>query len=183
VAFYFRNAGSFKSERWLFSHGLCFLGRCERFNAKDELFAPQFSTFVPTRKEANVPNVNTLPGEDVFYLDSRVLPRENLAEVMREIRRISDGIEEDFGVQVEILEVHKASSSPTSADAPIVGILRDAIKQVYGAEATTVGIGGGTVGAFTRGPESQQSFGPGSRRQLTSPTNPVSSVTCWGTLS
>ncbi len=116
----------------------------------DQLFSPPTSTFVPTRKEANVPNVNTLPGEDIFYLDSRVLPRENLAEVLAEIRAISDGVERDFGVQVRVEEVQKASSPPTSPDAPIVATLRSAIRRVYGVEASTVGIGGGTVGAYLR---------------------------------
>ena len=122
----------------------------ERFKATDELFSPPASTFVPTRKEANVPNVNTLPGEDVFYLDSRVLPREDLAKVTGEIRRICDSIEADFGVRVQVEEVQKASSPPTSPDAPIVTTLRNAIRHVYGVEASTVGIGGGTVGAYLR---------------------------------
>lgn len=122
----------------------------ERFNATDPLFNPPTSTFVPTRKEANVPNVNTLPGEDVFYLDSRVLPRENLGEVIAETRRICDGIQRDFGVKVDIEEVQKASSPPTSADAAVVSTLRNAICQVYKVEASTVGIGGGTVGAYLR---------------------------------
>ena len=122
----------------------------ERFNALDSLFSPPTSTFVPTRKEANVPNINTLPGEDVFYMDSRVLPREKLDEVMREIRASCDAVERDFGVSVEVEEVQRASSPPTSPDAPIVSTLRNAIRQVYGVEGSPVGIGGGTVGAYLR---------------------------------
>ena len=104
----------------------------------------------PTRKEANVPNVNTLPGEDVFYVDSRVLPQESLSTVLGEIRRICDGVERDFGVQVRVEEVQKASSPPTSPDAPIIATIRDAVRQVYGVDASTIGIGGGTVGAYLR---------------------------------
>jgi succinyl-diaminopimelate desuccinylase len=122
----------------------------ERFNATDQLFSPPTSTFVPTRKEANVPNVNTLPGEDVFYVDSRVLPQESLSTVLGEIRRICDGVERDFGVQVRVEEVQKASSPPTSPDAPIIATIRDAVRQVYGVDASTIGIGGGTVGAYLR---------------------------------
>jgi succinyl-diaminopimelate desuccinylase len=122
----------------------------ERFITTDQLFSPPTSTFVPTRKEANVPNVNTLPGEDVFYLDSRVLPQESLGTVLEEIRRICDGVERDFGVQVRVEEVQKASSPPTSPDAPIIATIRDAIRQVYGVDAATIGIGGGTVGAYLR---------------------------------
>ena len=44
------------------------------FPGQNPLFRPPESTFEPTRKEANVGNINTIPGRDVFYLDCRVLP-------------------------------------------------------------------------------------------------------------
>jgi succinyl-diaminopimelate desuccinylase len=86
----------------------------------------------------------------VFYLDSRVLPRESLSTVMDEIGRICHGVQRDFGVQVHVEEVQKASSPPTSSNAPIIETMRNAIRQVYGVEASTIGIGGGTVGAYLR---------------------------------
>jgi succinyl-diaminopimelate desuccinylase len=70
--------------------------------------------------------------------------------VLASIRGICDGVQRDFGVTVEIHEVQKASSPPTPADAPLVGSLKRAVKQVYGVDARTMGIGGGTVGAFLR---------------------------------
>jgi succinyl-diaminopimelate desuccinylase len=133
------------------SHLVVRLGAlAELFPARDDLFDPPVSTFTPTKKEANVPNINTLPGEDVFHLDCRVLPREGLDQVMAAIRRICDGVAHDFGVSVEVQEVQKASSPPTPADAPFVGSVKRAIKSVYGVDGVTVGIGGGTVGAFLR---------------------------------
>ncbi len=66
------------------------------YNAKDNLFDPPESTFEPTRKEANVPNINTIPGEDVFYLDCRILPNYEIDEVLKTIRQISDQIEQKF---------------------------------------------------------------------------------------
>lgn len=133
------------------SHLVVRLGAlAERFAAEDTLFDPPISTFTPTKKDANVPNINTLPGEDIFHLDCRVLPRENLDEVMAEIRSICDGIQRDFAVGVDIQPVQRASSPPTPADAPIVSSLKRAIRAVYGVEGRTVGIGGGTVGAFLR---------------------------------
>ena len=133
------------------SHLVVRLGAlAERFSARDMLFAPPVSTFTPTKKEANVPNINTLPGEDVFHLDCRVLPRESLVEVLGAIRELSDGVQRDFGVTVEIQEVQKASSPPTPSDAPVVASLKRAIRAVYGVQAVPVGIGGGTVGAFLR---------------------------------
>jgi succinyl-diaminopimelate desuccinylase len=58
----------------------------ERFALEDVLFDHRSSSFEPTRKEANVPNVNTIPGEDVFYIDCRVLPVYRLNDVMAEMR-------------------------------------------------------------------------------------------------
>jgi succinyl-diaminopimelate desuccinylase len=133
------------------SHLVVRLGAmARRFSARDELFDPPVSTFTPTKKDANVPNINTMPGEDVFHLDCRVLPRENLDEVMAEILSTCDGIQRDFGVGVDVQQVQRASSPPTPADAPIVSSLKRAIRDVYGVEGRTVGIGGGTVGAFLR---------------------------------
>jgi succinyl-diaminopimelate desuccinylase len=120
------------------------------FPARDELFDPPVSTFTPTKKEANVPNINTLPGEDVFHLDCRVLPRENLVEVMAAITKICNGVAHEFGVSVDVPEVQTASSPPTPGDAPFVTSVKRAIKTVYGVDGRTVGIGGGTVGAFLR---------------------------------
>jgi succinyl-diaminopimelate desuccinylase len=122
----------------------------QTYTAQDPLFAPPVSTFAPTKKEANVPNVNTIPGEDVFYLDCRILPDENLDAVMAFIRGICDGIQRDFRVTVEIEVVQRASSPATPVDAPLVGVLKQAIRDVYGVEGMTMGIGGGTVGAFLR---------------------------------
>jgi succinyl-diaminopimelate desuccinylase len=121
-----------------------------RYPAGDPLFDPPVSTFTPTKKEANVPNVNTLPGEDVFYLDSRILPHYDLDGVMAHIRTIADGVENEYGVTIAIETVQRASSPATPADAPLVTALGRAVTEVYGVKARTVGIGGGTVGAFLR---------------------------------
>lgn len=120
------------------------------FPQRDPLFDPPVSTFTPTRKEANVPNINTLPGDDVFYLDSRILPVVPVDDVLAAIRRISATVEKDFGVTVELETVQRASSPATPADSPLVQSLSRAVKRIYGVEGRTIGIGGGTVGAFLR---------------------------------
>ncbi len=117
---------------------------------RDPLFQPPVSTFTPTKKEANVPNINTIPGDDVFYLDSRVLPSLDLDEVLREIGEIARRIEGKHGVTVEIDTVQRNSSPPTPQDTPLVGLLQEGIRRVYAVEGQVVGIGGGTVGAYLR---------------------------------
>jgi succinyl-diaminopimelate desuccinylase len=121
------------------------------YGKPDRLFDPPISTFEPTKKDANVPNVNTIPGEDVFYMDSRILPGYDVEAVLRKIRATAGRVEAKFGVKITIEERQKAAAAPpTSAKAPVVLALKKAVKDVYGKEARAKGIGGGTVAAVFR---------------------------------
>lgn len=122
----------------------------QHFNARDTLFEPDRSTIQPTRKEANVPNVNTIPGEDVFYLDCRILPRYSLADVLDEISRTVKRIEERYRVSISWRIDQQIESKATPKDAPVVLALARAIELVYGATARPIGVGGGTVAAELR---------------------------------
>ncbi|MCK9275054.1 MAG: M20 family metallo-hydrolase [Syntrophales bacterium] len=122
-----------------------------RFGDTDSLYDPPGSTFEPTKKEANVPNINTIPGEDVFYLDCRILPHYPLAEVMCAIEEMVKSIEHQWGVTIEISPVQQVQApAPTPEDAPVVKALLEAVKRVRGITAVPVGIGGGTVAALFR---------------------------------
>ncbi|MCK5582842.1 MAG: M20 family metallo-hydrolase, partial [Elusimicrobiales bacterium] len=122
-----------------------------KFPAKDELFDPPISTFEPTKKENNVPNVNTLPGEDIFYMDCRVMPVYQLQEIKDEMRKLADEVEKDSGVKIEFEAQQEAQAAPaTDINASIVKALMLAIKDTYKVEPKAYGIGGGTVAAFFR---------------------------------
>ncbi len=121
------------------------------FPDKDPLFDPPISTFEPTKKESNVPNINTIPGEDVFYMDSRILPRYTIEEVIKAINTMTTKIEKEFKVKIVLEETQKAPAAPTtSADAPVVQALKNAIKDIYKKDGKATGIGGGTVAALFR---------------------------------
>jgi succinyl-diaminopimelate desuccinylase len=123
----------------------------EQFGAVDQLYEPPASTFQPTKKEANVPNVNTIPGCDVFYLDCRVLPAYRLTEILSAIRVLADEIEQRFGVVIVITPVQQIQAPPpTPHEAPVVAALQQAIRDVYKVEAVPAGIGAGTVAAHFR---------------------------------
>ncbi|MDR1390611.1 MAG: M20 family metallo-hydrolase [Treponema sp.] len=125
-------------------------GLAEKFGETDPLFESDHSTFEPTKKDANVPNINTIPGSDVFYMDMRILPRYPVSAVNGEIKRIISEIEKKHGVTVEYEAVQSNESKPTSADSPLVAQISRAAGEVYGVKTRPVGIGGGTVGAFLR---------------------------------
>ncbi len=122
-----------------------------KYDKKDELFDPPISTFEPTKKEANVPNVNTIPGEDVFFMDCRILPDYNPEEVFDTAKEIADEIAEETGAkfEFEMLEYDPAAP-PTSPESPVVLVLKDAIEKVYKIKPYAGGIGGGTCAAIFR---------------------------------
>jgi succinyl-diaminopimelate desuccinylase len=121
------------------------------FPGHNPLFHPPVSTFEPTQKDANVPNVNTIPGKDVFYLDCRVLPDYDLDQVQERVRAIATEAAQKFGVSLEVEAVQTLPSAPaTDPEAPVVRALQQAIRRVYAREGTPQGIGGGTVAAFFR---------------------------------
>lgn len=121
------------------------------YNLENSVFSPPRSTFEPTKKEANVPNVNTIPGEDVFYLDCRILPDYKIDEVLSKIREMTEEIEKSFHVKIKISTEQCEQAAPaTDVSAPIVKLLTSAVKKVYHVEARPRGIGGGTVAAIFR---------------------------------
>jgi len=121
------------------------------YNMRDPLYEPPESTFEPTKKEANVPNVNTIPGEAVFYLDCRILPLYPVDDVMKTIRGMADEIERKFDVSIGLTPVQKYDAPPPTAhDAPVVRALEEAVRDVYGINAQPRGVGGGTVAAIFR---------------------------------
>jgi len=123
----------------------------QEFAGQNPLFDPPESTFEPTQKEANVSNINTIPGRDVFYLDCRVLPEFDLGQVKKRIVDIARETAEKFGVTLNVEPVQELKSAPaTDPEAPVVKALVKAIREVYGREARPQGIGGGTVAAFFR---------------------------------
>jgi succinyl-diaminopimelate desuccinylase len=121
-----------------------------RFDARDPLFQPDRTTISPTKKEANVPNVNTIPGDDVFYLDMRILPRYPIDEVLAAITGEMREVETKYGVKMSFESVQRNESRATPPDAAVVGLLAAAVKEVYGVDARPIGVGGGTVGAYLR---------------------------------
>jgi succinyl-diaminopimelate desuccinylase len=123
----------------------------QKFAAKEPVFDPPISTFEPTKKEANVPNVNTIPGIDVFYFDCRILPQYELAAVEAEVKRVAAKIGKECGVTIDVESPQRAEAAPaTSVDAPVVKLLEGGVQEVYGVKGVPMGVGGGTVAAHIR---------------------------------
>jgi succinyl-diaminopimelate desuccinylase len=123
----------------------------QRFGQRSHLFRPSGCTMEPTRKEAGVENINTIPGRDVFYIDCRILPGISLETVQEAFNQAFAAIAARTGVTFTITPVQKLyAPAGTSPQAPVVTALRAAIRQVRNIEARVGGIGAGTVAAFFR---------------------------------
>jgi succinyl-diaminopimelate desuccinylase len=121
------------------------------FPGRNRLFDPPLSTFEPTKKEANVPNINTIPGEDVFYMDCRILPRYPVPAVMKAVKETASRVGKKCNVRIRVEVQQKApAAKPTPSGAPVVQVLKKAVKNVYNKNAKAMGIGGGTVAAVFR---------------------------------
>jgi len=121
------------------------------FGGSDVLFNTPTSTFEPTKKEINVPNINTIPGEDVFYMDCRILPMYELGAVRNEISKCVQKVEKAFQVRIVTEEVQNSPAArSTSADAPVVNALKKAVREIYGGQAKPTGSGGGTIAGLLR---------------------------------
>jgi len=123
----------------------------EIFNASEAIYQPPVSTFAPTKKDANVPNINTIPGEDVFYLDCRILPSYDLKVILSEIDKMTKAIEKQFDVSILYDKIQEVTApEPTSHTAPVVSALTNAVIDIYGVSPVPIGVGGGTVAAHLR---------------------------------
>ncbi|OWJ54217.1 diaminopimelate aminotransferase [Pyrodictium delaneyi] len=122
-----------------------------QFAEYDEVFEPPVSTFEPTRKDANVDNINTIPGVDQVYWDMRILPRYSIKKVLDAVRAAAYGFSARTGVQVEVdVVAADDAGKPTDTEHPFVrGFLR-AIRETRGLEPKPIGIGGGTVARYLR---------------------------------
>ena len=120
------------------------------FDKTDDLFEPNYSTFQPTKRLANVDSINIIPGKEGFCMDCRILPCYTLEEVLEKVDEICREIEKNHGVKVDYKTPQKSQSPATKKDALVAQKLAQCIKKVHGIEPQFIGIGGGTVGAELR---------------------------------
>ena len=123
----------------------------EKYFFRDYRFDVPESTFEPTKKERNVDAVNVIPGEDIVYFDCRIHPNYDLDEVLGDINNTIAEYEKSTGAKIE-LEILQKQASPglENDNSEIVSLLKAAIKEARGVDASVGGIGGGSCAAFFR---------------------------------
>lgn len=123
----------------------------QKYGKTDNIFIPPNSTFEPTKRHQTVGNINTVPGEDVFYIDMRLLPQYDLEEVMKTIKRIAKVFEDRTGADIELsTEQMTKGGPPSSIDSEGMKSLVQAVKTVKSIDPVARGIGGGTCANLFR---------------------------------
>ena len=122
-----------------------------KYKKRNKLFDYPVSSFEPTKKEANVGNVNTIPGVDTFYFDCRVLPVYSLDDVEADIMKKIKQFEKRYHTTIKFEEVEKEPAGPaTSDDSDVAILLSRAVSKISKVKPRFVGIGGQTVGNLFR---------------------------------
>jgi succinyl-diaminopimelate desuccinylase len=123
----------------------------EKYSLKDSFYTVPESTFEPTKKERNVDAVNIVPGEDIVYFDCRILPDYEVDDVLATVAELTENYAKKTGATVKVEVIQKQAAPPMkNTDAPVVTLLKQALKEARGLNATVGGIGGGTCAAFFR---------------------------------
>jgi succinyl-diaminopimelate desuccinylase len=122
-----------------------------KYDSDDKLYDEPRSTFEPTKAESNVPNVNTVPGLDVFYFDCRVLPEYSLNSVAFDVKGVISKFEKKYGAKIYFETVEKEPAGPATSEKSTVSIiLSKAVRDLTGVKPRFIGIGGQTVGNLFR---------------------------------
>lgn len=122
----------------------------KKFTQENPLFDVPFSTFEPTRRAANVPAVNIVPGREVFEFDCRILPEISLDDVIAVVNEVVSDVEKRTGAKISVDFDGSEAAEPTRKDSEVCGLLMKSVKEVLNIEPLAGGIGGGTFAAFFR---------------------------------
>ena len=120
------------------------------FGQKNDLFTLG-STFEPTKKIANIENINLIPAEGIFFMDCRLLPSLKSELVLKEIDKIQQSIEIKFKVKIKRQIIMNEMPAPTTKkQAKIIELLKKQIKKIKKKELILKGLGGMTFASILR---------------------------------
>jgi len=123
----------------------------DKYGKMDHMFIPPRCTFEPTKRLQTVGNINTVPGDDVFYFDCRIIPDYDPDDVLDSMKKVASLFEDRTGARISItVEQETRSGPPSDNESEAVKRLSDAVKKVKNIEPQPRGIGGGTCANLFR---------------------------------
>lgn len=123
----------------------------QKFSAKDKLYSVPQSTFEPTRRLKNVQNVNTIPGEDTFFVDCRILPKYGTKDILQHAQALARKFSQESGARITVSAHNIQEPAPrTSPNSNVVLGFSNAVQRVLKVSPRLGGMGGNTCAAFFR---------------------------------
>ena len=123
----------------------------KKFGDADPLFIPPKSTFEPTKADATVLNINTIPGSWSFSMDIRVIPKYNVDEVYDAAKKVVAKHVKATGARIEVKEIQRhISGGPSSRECATYKALSAAVEAVTRHKPKAVAVGGATCANFFR---------------------------------
>jgi len=108
----------------------------------DSLFRPSTCTFEPMHWEPVETEWGSLPDEEIFHLDCRLLPGVDHNAVVRSVRRIAREEARRWNVAIEVEIVHAEDvPPPCSLDPALTEIACRAVRRAHGVEGEAIGVG------------------------------------------
>lgn len=126
-------------------------GLNKKFNKNNKIYNIPFSTFEPTKKDANIPSINAVPAVDTFYMDCRVLPFYTFKQIKAEAQRIVNRVAKAHGVKITVSSLMEIAAAPTRSSSAVAKCMADAVETVLKKPARFVGISGATIAQILRG--------------------------------
>ena len=124
----------------------------KKFNLKNKIFSPDYSTFELTKHELNVESINIIPGTEISYMDCRILPVYNLDVIIEFIeKKAKEFTIKNKEIKIIIDVVNREDAAPeTNANSELVLLLSKKLPYIIKEKPKIIGIGGGTCAAFFR---------------------------------
>lgn len=122
----------------------------KEYPEKNDMYDHIMTSFEPTKKENNVPNVNTIPGQDIIYFDCRILPEHDKDKFFEKFQKACKEVEKECEVKIDLEQMINVPASYTDPKSPVVQAVMLATKEIHGVNPKPVGIGGGTVASEFR---------------------------------
>ncbi|MBI0584799.1 MAG: M20 family metallo-hydrolase [Methanomassiliicoccus sp.] len=121
------------------------------FPAEDPLFYPSGSTFEPTKRMANVENINTIPGEDITFFDIRLLPLYDPEECVKVAKEVGELFERRTGavITIDAIRIDPAGKASRTGGEGAKALIT-AVDRVLGVRPRMMGIGGQTCANWFR---------------------------------
>jgi len=123
----------------------------DKYNDRDPTFENPFSSFEPTLISSSTDNINTIPGYTKLFIDSRILPKYDIENIIIEIKKIKENFEKNNDIKLKITFPFKFQSiEAIDKNNPFLIKFKDTLCEIKNIDIRIGGHAKLTLAAFLR---------------------------------